>query len=93
MKNYKAEVTDADRGLFYELMNKLVDMHGEQRNIGEWYIPSNGEEFGGVKDYFHSTFPDMLIEDLLGFIASHDNEFSLHPLLPEDEWDYCWKKK
>ena len=71
-------------------MEKLVVMHGEERNIGEWYIPSDGEQFGGVKDYFHSTFPDMLIEDLLGFTASHDNKFTLQSLLPEEEWDYFY---
>lgn len=90
LKNYKKEVTVADRQLLYDLIEKLVDMHGEERNIGEWYIPSDGEQFGGVKDYFHSTFPDMLIEDLLGFTASHKDEFSLQPLLPEDKWGYFY---
>lgn len=90
LKNYKEEVTAPDRKALYDLVEKLVNMHGEQRNIGEWYIPSNGEQFGGVKDYFHSTFPDMLIEDLLGFTASHKDELSLQPLLPEDKWDYFY---
>ena len=90
LKNYKQNVTDSDRELLYDLVEKLVNMHGEQRNIGEWYYPSNGEQFGGVKDYFHSTFPDMLIEDLLGFTSSHSSEFSLQPLLPEGKWDYFY---
>ena len=90
LKNYKKVITPSDRELLYDLMKKFVDMHGEERNIGEWYIPSDGNEFGGVKDYFHSTFPDMLIEDLLGFTASHSNKFTLQPLLPEDKWDYFY---
>lgn len=90
LKNYKKEISIKDKKLLYNLVEKLVKMHGEERNIGEWYIPSNGKKFGGVKDYFHSTFPDMLIEDLLGFTASHKNEFSLQPLLPEDEWEYFY---
>jgi hypothetical protein len=90
LKNYKSEVTNKDRKQLYDLINKLVTLHGEQRNIGEWYIPSNGTEFGGVKDYFHSTFPDMLIEDLLGFTSSHNDEFALQPMLPEDEWDFFY---
>jgi len=53
-------------------------------------VPEQGKGFGDVQDYFHSTFPDMLIEDLLGFIASHKNEFTLEPLLPEDKWDYFY---
>ncbi|MFS4454962.1 MGH1-like glycoside hydrolase domain-containing protein [Maribacter sp. 2304DJ31-5] len=91
LKNYKDDdVTKADKELLYDYVQKLVDMHGEKRNIGEWYIPSNGEQFGGVQDYFHSTFPDMLIEDLLGFTSSHKDSFSIQPLLPEDKWDYFY---
>ncbi|WP_186754220.1 MGH1-like glycoside hydrolase domain-containing protein [Echinicola salinicaeni] len=90
LKNYKKEITESDKELLYDLIKKLVDMHGEERNIGEWYIPSNGEQFGGVKDYFHSTFPDMLIADLLGFKATHKDEFSLQTLLPNDKWDYFY---
>ena len=90
LKNYKRKFTESDQELLYDLIDKLVAMHGEERNIGEWYIPSNGEQFGGVKDYFHSTFPDMLIEDLLGFTASHKNEFSLQCLLPKNKWDYFY---
>ena len=52
--------------------------------------PAMGKGFGDVQDYFHSTFPDMLIEDLLGFQSQHKKEFTVHPLLPEDEWDYFY---
>ena len=52
--------------------------------------PAMGKGFGDVQDYFHSTFPDMLIEDLLGFQSKHKKEFTVHPLLPEDEWDYFY---
>ncbi|MCG8308963.1 MAG: hypothetical protein MI975_16325, partial [Cytophagales bacterium] len=74
LKNYKEDIRGEDRELLYNLVEKIMNLHGEERNIGEWYIPSNGEQFGGVKDYFHSTFPDMIIEDLLGFTSSHKNE-------------------
>lgn len=90
LKNYKTDVTPSDRELLYDLVEKLMNLHGKQRNIGEWYIPSDGEEFGGVKDYFHSTFPDMIIEDLLGFTTSHEAQFTLQPLLPEDKWEYFY---
>ncbi|PST83939.1 hypothetical protein C7T94_04130 [Pedobacter yulinensis] len=91
LRNYKQEITDADRQLLYDYVQKLAQMHGrESLNIGEWYIPSNGLAFGGEKDYFHSTFPDILIEDLLGFKPSHENKFSIHPLLPADKWDYFY---
>ena len=90
LKHYRDEASPAERAQLYDLVEKLVTLHGQERNIGEWYIPSNGDQFGGVKDYFHSTFPDMLIEDLLGFGASHEEEFTLQPLLPEDKWEYFY---
>ena len=52
--------------------------------------PAMGKGLGDVQDYFHSTFPDMLIEDLLGFQSSHSKEFTLHPLLPGDKWEFFY---
>ncbi|MBL4675251.1 MAG: hypothetical protein JKY70_03450, partial [Mucilaginibacter sp.] len=42
------------------------------------------------QDYFHSTFPDIIIEDLIGFKSSHGKSFSVSPLLPEGKWDYFY---
>ncbi|GGH27145.1 hypothetical protein GCM10011418_36910 [Sphingobacterium alkalisoli] len=89
LRQYKKDVLETDRELLYDYIQKLAHMHGTtQLNIGEWYIPSNGETFGGEQDYFHSTFPDIIIEDLLGFKAYHEDKFTISPLLPEDKWDY-----
>ena len=52
--------------------------------------PAMGKGFGDVQDYFHSTFPDMLIEDLIGFLPSHEKRFTIHPLVPENAWDYFY---
>ena len=52
--------------------------------------PAMGKGFGDVQDYFHSTFPDMLIEDLIGFQASHENRFTIHPLVPPNAWEYLY---
>jgi len=109
LRYYKKEVDTGDKNLLFDHIEKLTALHGRQElNIGEWYIPSNGTEFGGEKDYFHSTFPDIIIEDLIGFSPAHDNSFTLHPLLPEGKWnhfflgnlryhghdvDIAWKKK
>ena len=49
-----------------------------------------GKGFGDVQDYFHSTFPDMLIEDLVGFQASHEDRFTIHPLIPKDAWEFIY---
>lgn len=91
LRNYKSLGTTAERQLLYDYVHKLALMHGaEQPNIGEWYIPSNGRAFGGEKDYFHSSFPDIIIEDLLGFVASHKEKFSIAPILPETAWEYFY---
>jgi hypothetical protein len=91
LRDYKKSSTAAEKELLYDYIQKLATMHGtNQLNIGEWYIPSNGKKFGGESDYFHSTFPDIIIEDLLGFKAMHNNSFSLMPLLPENKWDHFY---
>lgn len=91
LRNYKKNITANDRALLYDYIEKLTLMHHpEEPNIGEWYLPTDGEKFGGEKDYFHSTYPDIIIEDLIGFKGSHKEEFTLEPLLPEDEWDYFY---
>jgi len=90
LRNYKTQVTEHDRQLLYNYVRKLVATHGEKPNIGEWYIPSERGTFGGEKDYFHSTFPDIIIEDLLGFKALHQDLFTLQPLLPENTWSHFY---
>lgn len=91
LRNYKNEISDTDKTLLFEQILKLTRLHGyDQPNIGEWYIPSEGTEFGGQKDYFHSTYPDMIIEDLIGFKGYHKNQFSIQPLLPEGEREYFY---
>ncbi len=111
LRNYKSsrsEITQADRELLYHHMTQYVELHGQRRTIGEWYLPRSGgyrmpgggdvsqsdpamgKGFGDVQDYFHSTFPDMLIEDLIGFLPSHEGKFVVHPLLPDDAWEYFY---
>ncbi|WP_380936695.1 MGH1-like glycoside hydrolase domain-containing protein [Sphingobacterium bambusae] len=91
LRHYKQDISDADRRILYDHIRKLTALHNPaQPNIGEWYIPSDGKTFGGEQDYFHSTFPDIIIEDLLGFKAQHDDKFEVQPLLPEAEWDFFY---
>ena len=91
LRNYKDSIVESDRNLLYNHIEQLVKLHGKSElNIGEWYIPSDGDSFGGEKDYFHSTFPDILIEDLIGFKALHEDKFVLEPLLPVQEWEYFY---
>lgn len=91
LRNYKTAPSTSDRELLYMHIDKLVKLHGaDQLNIGEFYIPSDGKSFGGAQDYFHSTFPDIVIEDLVGFKAMHEDRFSIYPLLPEGKWDFFY---
>jgi len=90
LRDYKKTSSTEEKELLYDYIDKLARMHGEQPNIGEWYIPGNGKNFGGESDYFHSTFPDIIIEDLLGFKAMHNNQFSIKPLLPQNRWDHFY---
>ena len=91
LRNYKDHIQSADRVTLYNHIKQLVQLHGQDElNIGEWYIPSDGDSFGGEKDYFHSTFPDIIIADLIGFQALHQDQFILEPLLPDQEWDYFY---
>jgi len=91
LRDYKKKSTLAEKQLLYDYIEKLAKLHGtKELNIGEWYIPSDGKAFGGEQDYFHSSFPDIIIEDLLGFKASHNNSFSIEPLLPEGQWNYFY---
>jgi arylsulfatase A-like enzyme len=53
-------------------------------------LPAMGKGFGDVQDYFHSTFPDMLIADLIGVQASHSNRLTIHPLLPKEAWEFFY---
>ena len=91
LRDYKKDVTEGDRHLLMDYVDKLAVMHGvDEKNIGEWYLPSDGREFGGVKDYFHSTFPDIIISDLIGFKPNYGNKFTIEPLLSEDIWDFFY---
>ncbi|MGJ1537018.1 MGH1-like glycoside hydrolase domain-containing protein [Sphingobacterium multivorum] len=64
LRNYKNQITAQDKETLYEQIMKLTRLHGYAHpNIGEWYIPSDGEQFGGQNDYFHSTYPDIIIAE------------------------------
>lgn len=91
LRDYKKNVSNADKQLLLDYVNKLAAMHGEgEKNIGEWYIPSDGKEFGGVKDYFHSTFADIIISDVIGLRPDYDGTISIEPLIPEESWDFFY---
>lgn len=91
LRDYKTTVTAEERQVLYDYVDKLTRMHNlDAPNIGEWYIPSDGTEFGGEKDYFHSTYPDIIIDDLIGVKATHQHQLIIDPLLPEAQWTHFY---
>ncbi|WON94191.1 MGH1-like glycoside hydrolase domain-containing protein [Sphingobacterium sp. UGAL515B_05] len=91
LRNYKNQITAQDKETLYEQIMKLTRLHDYAHpNIGEWYIPSEGGQFGGQQDYFHSTYPDMIIADLIGFKGMHSNGFQIQPLIPAGKMDYFY---
>ncbi len=55
-------------------------------NEGAWSAEKGGVERG--KDYNHSTFADLIITGLIGLRPQPDNRLIIHPLIPEDKWEY-----
>lgn len=58
----------------------------ESWDNGTWSKEKGGRERG--KDYNHSTFCDLVISGLVGLRPRTDDLVEIHPLLPEDAWDY-----
>lgn len=51
-----------------------------------WPAHKGGKERG--KDYNHSTYCDLIINGLIGLDIKQDKELELHPMIPEEQWDY-----
>ncbi|WDF69062.1 glycoside hydrolase [Sphingobacterium oryzagri] len=60
--------------------------------IGEYQDEKNGYWLKGddprSKFYNHSTFADVIIQDLIGVKPAGNNTLALKPLLPRGEWAY-----
>ena len=53
----------------------------EQRKGKKGYVPERG------KDYNHSTFCDLVVTGLCGFVPREDGKMEVKPLAPP-EWDW-----
>jgi hypothetical protein len=93
LTNYKNK-GKMTKDVFYEEMYKYAFSH--QKNgkpyIGEYQDERNGEWLKGDHPrssfYNHSTFCDLVINDLIGFKPMINNTFEIKPLLPEGKWDW-----
>src|SRR5690606_121644 len=79
---------------FYNQVSKYAKSHvmNDKPYIGEYQDDKTGYWLKGddprSKFYNHSTYADVIINDLLGFKPALDNSFTLSPLIPDSKWDY-----
>jgi hypothetical protein len=62
----------------------IGEYHDEK--TGAWLITGPKEKRS--RHYNHSTFCDLVITGLVGIVPRDDSELVIHPLLPEDTWDW-----
>ncbi len=53
---------------------------------GEYYRGDNRAWLTAERDYFHSTWIDVLFGDLMGIRPSPDGALVIHPLIPKETW-------
>lgn len=80
--------------VFYDELHQYAKSH--QMNgkpyLGEYQDEKTGDWLKGddprSKFYNHSTFADLVINDLIGIKPRLDNAFGFYPLIPEGQWDW-----
>lgn len=78
----------------YEQIYKYAKSHvmNGKPYIGEYQDEKTGEWLKGdnprSKFYNHSTFADIIIQDLIGVKPQLANRLEIRPLIPENQWDY-----
>lgn len=80
--------------VFYAELQKYAKSHTKNGKpyIGEYQDEKTGEWLKGDNPrssfYNHSTFADLVINDLIGFKPRVDNTLEVYPLLPKGKWDW-----
>jgi hypothetical protein len=62
----------------------IGEYHDEK--TGAWLITGPKEKRS--RHYNHSTFCDLVITGLVGLVPRDDSELVVHPLLPDNSWDW-----
>ncbi|SJN16259.1 glycoside hydrolase [Sphingobacterium sp. JB170] len=79
---------------FYHAVHQYARSHvmNGKPYVGEYQDEKTGYWLKGddprSKFYNHSTFADIIIEDLIGFKPALDDGFTIKPLIPEGQWAY-----
>lgn len=80
--------------VFYQELHRYAASHVKNGKpyIGEYQDEKNGEWLKGDNPrssfYNHSTFNDLIINDLIGIKPRQDNVLELFPLIPKNQWHW-----
>ncbi|MBE5318761.1 glycoside hydrolase [Pedobacter sp. MR2016-19] len=80
--------------IFYQELHQYAASHIKNGKpyIGEYQDEKNGEWLKGDNPrssfYNHSTFNDLIINDLIGIKPRQDNVLEISPLIPKNQWDW-----
>jgi len=80
--------------VFYNELHQYALSHTKNGKpyIGEYQDEKNGEWLKGDNPrssfYNHSTFNDLVINDLIGIKPRADNVLEVSPLIPKGKWDW-----
>ena len=93
LTNYKKHgKMNAD--IFYQELHQYAASHIKNGKpyIGEYQDEKTGEWLKGDNPrssfYNHSTFCDLIINDLIGIKPRQDNVLEIFPLIPKNKWDW-----
>ncbi|WP_443939432.1 MGH1-like glycoside hydrolase domain-containing protein [Pedobacter sp. MW01-1-1] len=93
LTNYKNKGA-MNANVFYDELKKYAASHTKngQPYIGEYQDEKTGEWLKGDNSrssfYNHSTFCDLVINDLIGLKPRADEVLEIAPLLPKNKWDW-----
>ncbi len=92
LNNYKQNyVTDSN---YFSLLNTYVESqyYRGRPYVGEYLDEKTGYWLKGDEErsryYNHSTFNDLIITGLVGLRPRADNIIEIHPLVPDNKWDW-----
>ncbi|KLT64428.1 glycosyl hydrolase family 65 protein [Pedobacter sp. BMA] len=80
--------------VFYQELHQYAASHVKNGKpyIGEYQDEKTGEWLKGDNPrssfYNHSTFNDLVINDLIGIKPRADNVLEITPLIPKNQWDW-----
>ncbi|WP_244214308.1 MGH1-like glycoside hydrolase domain-containing protein [Pedobacter jejuensis] len=80
--------------VFYNELHQYAASHIKNGKpyIGEYQDEKTGEWLKGDNPrssfYNHSTFNDLIINDLIGIKPREDNILEIYPLIPKNQWDW-----